>query len=175
MTPLLDNTILHRFIYPSLPAGCCSQAEGWRKLSERKTRVTRINLRGGGIWLHRDKRRDRAIQRVGDGTQQLRFAFLDDVVGSDRLGAGIEDILLDLRHGLVESLQRGVDLGKSALFWRQPRNFRTSGPAQPLGSLNKCLVRFGGVGLTRIRRGRQQHTAIDRKSTRLNSSHGYIS
>jgi hypothetical protein len=26
-------------------------------------------------------------------------------------GAGIEDILLDLRHGLVESLQRGVELG----------------------------------------------------------------
>ncbi len=36
------------------------------------------------------KRRDRTIQRVGNGTEQFGFAFLDQIVSADDLHAGFE-------------------------------------------------------------------------------------
>jgi len=64
---------------------------------------------GGDEWRHR------AVERVGDGPQQLGFHFLDDAVGSHRLGASVQDVLLDLRHRLAEPVQCGVHLLKLAL------------------------------------------------------------
>lgn len=46
-----------------------------------------------------DKRRDRTIQRVGDGAEQFGFTFLDQAVRTDDLHVGFDQILFDLRRG----------------------------------------------------------------------------
>ncbi len=61
------------------------------------------------------KGRDRTIERIGDGAEQFRFAFLDDAISRDRLGAGVEDVLFDLRHGQAETLEGAVETGVVAV------------------------------------------------------------
>ena len=58
----------------------------------------------GRLRLRLQKRRHRAIQRVGDGAQEFGFHFLDHVIRRDDLHAGVEHALFDLRHGLVEPI-----------------------------------------------------------------------
>ena len=63
--------------------------------------------------LRGDKRRYWAIERVGDGPQQLGLHFLDDAVGGHGLGAGVQDVLLDLGHRLAEPVQGGSTCASS--------------------------------------------------------------
>src|SRR4030095_15749400 len=46
--------------------------------------------------LRRQKGWHRAVERVGDGAEQLCFALLDETVGGDSLHAGVKNILFDL-------------------------------------------------------------------------------
>ena len=68
------------------------------------------------LWLH--EWRHRAIERVGNGAEQLCFTFLNDLIDSDNLGAGVKNILLYLRDGLAEPCKRSIDVREIALVWR---------------------------------------------------------
>ena len=57
-----------------------------------------------GHRLRLDERRHWAVEGFGDGAEEFGFGFLDDAVGGDDLGAGVDDVLFDLRDGLVEAI-----------------------------------------------------------------------
>lgn len=54
--------------------------------------------------FRRQKRRDGTIQRVGDGAEQFRLAFLNHAVRAHHVDARIEEILFDLRCGLRQAI-----------------------------------------------------------------------
>jgi hypothetical protein len=54
--------------------------------------------------LRLKERRDRAIEGVGDGAEDFGFAGLDEIVEGNGLGAGGQDVLLNLRDGLCEAI-----------------------------------------------------------------------
>ena len=62
-----------------------------------------------------EKRRERAIEGFGDGAEQTGFGFLDDAVGGDGEGAGVENVFLDLGDGLDQAVEGGVNLLEAAL------------------------------------------------------------
>ena len=51
-----------------------------------------------------DKGWDRAVEGIGNGAEHFGFHFLDKAIGGDGLGAGVEEVLLDLRRGLGKAV-----------------------------------------------------------------------
>ena len=76
-----------------------------------------------------NKWRDRAVEAVGDGAEELGFARLDFRVERDRLGAGGEDVFLNLGNGLGEPVESGIEVDEIAFARREPRNLGASNPA----------------------------------------------
>jgi hypothetical protein len=65
------------------------------------------------------KRRDRTIQRAGDGAEEFGFAFLDQAVRPDDMHTGFDHLLIDFRCGQREAIERGFQLFQPAFFARQ--------------------------------------------------------
>jgi hypothetical protein len=72
-----------------------------------------------GTFLRRNKRRHRAIERVGDGAEHFSFHFCDDTVRRDGQRAGLEHVLLDLAYRLGQTSQAGIHVREFALIRRQ--------------------------------------------------------
>ena len=90
------------------------------------------------------KRRDRTIQRVGDGAEPFSFVSLDQAVCTDDLHAGFNPIPFDLRRGQREAIERGIEAFQPAFCARQqlqPVGLRRQmGRARP-----ECPFDFAGV------------------------------
>src|SRR4051812_26741092 len=80
--------------------------------------------RGSAATSLADKRRDRAVEAVGNGAQQFGFAGLNGVIEGNGLGAGGENVLLYLRDRLGEPIKGRVEMSQVAVGRRKPRNFR---------------------------------------------------
>src|SRR6516162_7072747 len=63
-----------------------------------------------------DQRRSRAVERIANGAEQLRFADGDLLVRQNAGRAGDDDRARDGRDGLIEPLQRRVELGERAFL-----------------------------------------------------------
>src|SRR5690242_18682585 len=83
-----------------------------------------IALRFGG-----NERRYRAVEGVSNGAEHFGFGFANKAIGGDGLGAGVEDVFLNLWGRLGKTIQRGVDLRQIALFSRNKRYFGLRGIA----------------------------------------------
>ena len=107
-----------------------------------------------------DKRRDRAIERIGDGAEQLGLGNLNDAVSGDCFGAGVEDILFDLRHSQRETPERGIQSRQIAIDLGQKRDFSFCDAAERLRAAGKSRFSLSGIFLTRISHRGQKHTAV---------------
>ena len=78
--------------------------------------VFREGKRAGFLWLH--EWRHWTVERVGNGAEQLCFTFLNDAIGGNSLGAGVKNILLNLRDGLAEACKRHIHVRQITLVRR---------------------------------------------------------
>ncbi len=69
-------------------------------------RILMRSRRAGFLRLH--KWRHWTVERIGNGAEQLCFAFLDDAVGGDGLGASVKKIFLNLRDSLAKTPERYI-------------------------------------------------------------------
>jgi len=113
--------------------------------------------------LSGNQRRHRAVERVGDGPQEFRLHSLDDTVGGDRLSAGIQDVLLDLRHGLAQPVQGRVQLPQLAFGRRQEAQLDLRGIAERLRALPEGVGGLVRLILAEVSQSREQDGAIRRQ------------
>ena len=63
-----------------------------------------------------DERRDGAVERGGNGPEQLGFAVVNLAVSGDGLGAGEQDIPFHAGSGLSEPVESRVHAGQAAVL-----------------------------------------------------------
>ena len=110
----------------------------------------------GAASISLQKRRHRAIQRVGDGTKQFRLFFLNHAVGTNGLNTGIQQVLFDLRHGLRQTIERRVNLVQAALIKRQQFHIDLIRRTQIRHAGVKSLSDLAGITTTDIRERGQE-------------------
>src|SRR5262245_9233181 len=73
-----------------------------------------VRCRSSSFWFPNDERRQRAVERIANGAEQLRLADGDVPVRLDAGSTGDDDSALDGRDRLIEHLQGRVELGEGA-------------------------------------------------------------
>ena len=75
---------------------------------------------------------------------------LNDAVSGDCFGAGVEDILFDLRNGQRETPERGIQPRQIAIHLGQKRDFTFRDAAERLRAAGKGRFGLSGIFLARI-------------------------
>src|SRR3954467_7054632 len=115
----------------------------WRRRAPRRgleslphntgVRARRLQYQSALEWQFGKRRsleewRHRTIEGIGYGTNQLGFAWSNDAVECDGLGARREQVLFDLGNGLTKAVERLAEAWKIALGRRKQRYLGASSP-----------------------------------------------